>query len=95
MHEIRNLYKVLATKPWRPRHKGEENVKMDLRGLGCKGVHWIEVTWDRIQWWAVVRTVMNLHFCKSRTFPDQLNNYEVLKKDHALLCSSIIAEKSD
>jgi hypothetical protein len=88
------MYKVLTRKPWGPRRKRKDNVKMDLRGLGCEGVHWIEVMWDRIQW-AVVSTVMNLRFCKIRKFLDQLNNYEVLKKDLALLCSSVITEKSD
>jgi hypothetical protein len=44
MEEKRNMYKVLARKPWRPRHKGRDNVKMDLRGIGCERVHWIEVT---------------------------------------------------
>jgi hypothetical protein len=57
MEEVRNMYKVFARKPWRPRHKGEDNSKMDLREIGCEGVHWIEMTWDRIQWWATVSTV--------------------------------------
>jgi hypothetical protein len=93
MEEKRNVYKILTRKPWRPRHKGKDNVKIELRGLGCEGVHCIEVMWDGIQWWAVVSTVMNLQFCKSRKFPDQLNNYEILKKNLALLCSSVTAKK--
>jgi hypothetical protein len=38
----------------------EDNIKMDLREIGREGVDWIYQAQDRDQWWAVVKTVMNL-----------------------------------
>jgi hypothetical protein len=37
----------------------EGNVKMDLRKIGCKGMHWIILAKNRDRWWALVSTVMN------------------------------------
>jgi hypothetical protein len=33
-----------------------------LRKTGCKGVDWIHLAQDRVQWQALVSTVMNLYF---------------------------------
>jgi hypothetical protein len=33
---------------------------MDLREIGCGGVHWIGLAQDSDQWRALVKTVMNL-----------------------------------
>ena len=44
----------------RPRHRWEDNIKMDLRDVGCDPRDWIVLAEDRDQWWAYVRTVMNL-----------------------------------
>jgi hypothetical protein len=34
---------------------------MDLTGIGCEGVDWIHLAWDKVEWWWVlVNTVMNL-----------------------------------
>jgi hypothetical protein len=35
------------------------NIKMDLRGIGCDGMDWIDLAQDRDQWRALVNTVMN------------------------------------
>jgi hypothetical protein len=43
----------------RPRHKWEDNIKMDLREIGINGVNWIHLAQDRVRWWAFVNTVMN------------------------------------
>jgi hypothetical protein len=40
----------------RPRHRWEDNIKLDLREIGIDGV----MTQDRIQWRDFVNTVMNL-----------------------------------
>ena len=44
----------------RPRHKWEDNIKMNLQEVGCEGMGWIYVAqhWDR--WRTLVSAVMNL-----------------------------------
>ena len=44
----------------RQRHRWEDNIKMDLREVGCDSGDWIALAENRDQWWAYVRTVMNL-----------------------------------
>jgi len=44
----------------RPRHKWGENIKMDLQGVGCGCMDWIELAQDRDRWQALVNLVMNL-----------------------------------
>jgi hypothetical protein len=46
--------------PGRPRHRWEDNIRMDLREIGWEGVDWIHMAQDNDQWRAVVNTVMNL-----------------------------------
>jgi len=64
--ERRDIYRVLVGKPegkrplGRPRHRWENNVKMDLQEVGCGGMDWIELAQDRDRWLAVVNLVMNL-----------------------------------
>ena len=64
--ESRGVYRVLVGKPegkrplGRPRHRWEDNIKMDLQEVGCGGVDCIELAQDRDSWWAVVNAVMNL-----------------------------------
>jgi hypothetical protein len=31
----------------RPRHRWEDNIKMDLQKVGCDGMNWIELAQDR------------------------------------------------
>jgi hypothetical protein len=68
MGEGRAVYRVLAGRPKgkrplrRPRHRWEDNIKMDLSEMGIDGANWIRVAQDRIQWRAFVNTVMNLRF---------------------------------
>jgi hypothetical protein len=44
----------------RPRHRWVDNIKMDLREIGCDGMDWLELAEDRDHWRALVNTVMNL-----------------------------------
>jgi hypothetical protein len=37
-----------------------DNTKMDLREIGWGAVDWLDLTQDRDQWRALVKTVMNL-----------------------------------
>jgi len=44
----------------RPRHRWEDNIKMDLQEVGCGGMDWIELIQDRYRWWALVNVLRNL-----------------------------------
>jgi hypothetical protein len=44
----------------RPRSRWEDNIKMDLQEVGCRGMDWIELSQDMDRWWALVKAVMNL-----------------------------------
>jgi len=64
MGEGRVVHRVLVGKPEgrrpleRPRHRWEDNIKMDLRKVGGGG-DWMELAQDRDRWRALVNTVMN------------------------------------
>jgi hypothetical protein len=67
MHgEGRGVYRVLVGRPksrrplGRPRHRWEDNIKLDLREIEIDGVNWIQLAQDRVQWQAFVNMVMNL-----------------------------------
>ena len=66
MEQSRNAYRVLMGKPegkrplGRPRRRREDNIKMDLREVGCNPGERIDLAEDRDQWRAYVRAVMNL-----------------------------------
>ena len=44
----------------RPRRRWEDNIKMDLREVGCDRRDWIGLAEDRDQCRAYIRAVMNL-----------------------------------
>jgi len=62
----RGVFGVLVGKPegkrplGRPRHRWEDNIKMDLQEVGCGGMNWIQLAQVRDRWWALVNVVMNL-----------------------------------
>ena len=66
MGEGRDVYRVLVGKPQgriplgRPRRRWEDNIRMDLREVGCGYVHWMALAQDRDRWRALVSAVMNL-----------------------------------
>jgi len=43
-----------------PRHRWEDNIKMDLQEVGCGFVDWIELAKDRHRWRTLVNAAMNL-----------------------------------
>jgi hypothetical protein len=55
MEEMSNAYDILVRKPdgkrphGRPRHRWEDNIRMDLKEIGWEGVDWIRMTADREQ----------------------------------------------
>jgi hypothetical protein len=66
MGEGRGMYRVLVGKPegkrplGRPRRRWEDNIKMDLKEVGCGVMDWIELAQDRDRWRALVNAVMKL-----------------------------------
>jgi len=66
MGERRGVYRILVGKPegrrplGRPRRRWEDNIKMDLQEVGCRGMDCIELAQDRERWRALVKAVMNL-----------------------------------
>jgi hypothetical protein len=44
----------------RPRHRWEDNIRMDLSEIGWRIEDWVLLTQDRDQWQALVNMVMNL-----------------------------------
>jgi hypothetical protein len=61
-----NAYNILVGKPEektpleRPRHRWEDNIKMDLREIGWEGADWMHLAEDKGQWWDLLNVVMNL-----------------------------------
>jgi hypothetical protein len=66
MGERKGIDRVLVGKPegkrplGRPRHRWEDNIKMELQAVGCRGTDWIELAQDRERWLALVNMMMNL-----------------------------------
>jgi len=66
MGDRRGAYRVLVgrlegKRPLgRPRHRWEDNIKMDPQKVGCGGMDWIVLAEDRDRWRAFVNAVMNL-----------------------------------
>jgi hypothetical protein len=45
---MRNLYEILWKRPFvRPRHRWEDNIRMDLREMGWEDVDWMHLAQDR------------------------------------------------
>jgi hypothetical protein len=64
--EVRGVYRVMVGRPegkrpvGRPRHRWEDNIKIDLRDIVMDGANCIWLAEDRVQWQAFVNMVMNL-----------------------------------
>jgi hypothetical protein len=52
--KVRDLWEGLG-----PRHRWDDNIKMDLWEIWIDGVNWIHLAQDRGRWWAFVNMVMN------------------------------------
>ena len=44
----------------RPRHRWEDNIKMNLEEDECGGMDWMKLAQDRDSWRALLNAVMNL-----------------------------------
>ena len=66
MGEIRGVYGVLVGKPegkrplGGPRHRWEDNIKMDLQGVECGCMDWISGAWNRDRWQSLGNAVRNI-----------------------------------
>jgi hypothetical protein len=66
MGEGRGVYRVLVGRPegkrplGRPKSSWEDNIKLVLREIGIDVLNWIQLAQDRVQWRALVNTVMGL-----------------------------------
>ena len=66
MGEERGVYRVLVGKPEgrrpleRSRRRWVDNIKMDLKEVGCGYMDWIGLVQEREMWWTLVSAVMNL-----------------------------------
>ena len=64
--QSRNGYRVLVEKTegkralGRPRRRWEDNIKMDLKKVGCDPGDWIDLAQDRDLWRVYVRAEMDL-----------------------------------
>ena len=66
MVEDRSVFKILIRKPTgkrplgRPRRRWEDNIRMNLEGIGVNTRNWVDSTQDRDYWRALVNAVLNL-----------------------------------
>jgi hypothetical protein len=66
MGDGRGVYRVLVGRPkckrtlTGPGHRWEDNIKMDLREIGIDGANCIRLAQDRVQWRALMCTIMYL-----------------------------------
>jgi hypothetical protein len=66
MGERRGVYSVLVGEPegkiplGRPRHRWEDNIKMDIQEVGCGLMDWTELARGSDRWRELVNAIMNL-----------------------------------
>ena len=66
MEQGRSAFKTLTDKPTektplgRPRRRWEDNIRMDLEGIGINAGNWVDSAQDRNYWSALVNAALNL-----------------------------------
>jgi hypothetical protein len=60
------VYRILVGRPegkrqiGRPRRRWEDNIEIDVKEVGWRGMDWIDLAEDRERWLALVNVAMNL-----------------------------------
>ena len=68
MGERSGVYRILVGKPEgkrplvRPKRRWEDNIKMDLQGVRCGGMDWIELAEDKDRRRGLLNAVTKLRF---------------------------------
>ena len=66
LEEGRTAFKILTGTPagkrplGRPRHRWEDNIRMDLKEIGINTRNWVDSAQGRDNWRALVNAVLNL-----------------------------------
>ena len=66
MEEGRSAFKILTAKPTgnrslgRPRHRWEDNIRMDLDEIGINTGNWVDEAQDMDYWRVLVNAALNL-----------------------------------
>jgi hypothetical protein len=82
--EGKDVYRNLVGRPkgrrqlGRPRHRWEDNIRLNLREIGIDGVNLIYLAQDRVQWWAFMNT-RTFGFHKERIFFDRMSDNQLFK----------------
>jgi hypothetical protein len=58
----------------RRRLRCEDNIKIDLQEVGCRGMDWIDQAQDKDRWRALVNAVMNLRA------PENAGNFWIIRE---------------
>jgi len=65
MGDRKGVCRVLVGKPegkrpfGRPKHRWEDNIKIDIQGVGCGGMNWIELVQEKDRWRELVNVVLS------------------------------------
>ena len=66
MQECISAFKMFTSKPTgkrplgRPRHRWEDNIRIDLEDIGINGGNWVDSAQDRDYWRALVNAALYL-----------------------------------
>jgi hypothetical protein len=61
MKEMRYSYGIfIENLIGRYSQRWNNNIKINLKVIGCENVHWIDMVQDRVMWRVVVNAVMNI-----------------------------------
>jgi hypothetical protein len=74
MEEGRSAFKILTGKPTgkRPRHRWDDNIRMDLKEIDINTRNWVDAALDRDYWTVPVNAALNLQ--------DRVSNGSVLSR---------------